>query len=83
MFSTLFIIIFFCRTVFLTQCISIFVDKRVVLSLFSHYLNFSCPRYWNDDPAKDCITHEVNVYAYNNNDNSKNEKTYLKIKRLN
>ena len=82
MFSTLFIIILFCRTVFLTQCISLFVDKRVVLPLFSHNLIFSCPRYWDDDPAKDSITHEIKVYA-DNNDNNKNEKTYLKIKRLN
>ena len=72
MFSTLFIIIFFCRTVFLTQCVSLFVDKRVVLSLSFHNLTFSYPRYWNDDPAKDCTTHEINVYAYSNNENNKN-----------
>ena len=66
----LFIIItFFCGTIFLTQCVSLLVDKRVVLSLLLHNLTFSCPRSQDDDPVRDCITHEIKVYAYNNNTN--------------
>ena len=58
---------FFCRTVFLTHCVSQFVDKRLILSLLLHNLPFSCPRSLDDDPIRDCITHEIKVYAYNNN----------------
>ena len=56
--------------VFLTQCVSLFVDKRVVLSLLVHNLTFSCPRFEGDNPVRDCITYEIKVYAYNNNNNN-------------
>ena len=35
-----------------------------------HNLTFFCPRSQDDDPARDCITHEIKVYAYNSNDNN-------------
>ena len=37
-----------------------------------HNLTFFCPRSQDDDPARDCITHEVKVYAYNSNNNNNN-----------
>ena len=75
MFSTIFINIcffFFCRTFFFTQCVSLFVDKCVVLSLLLHNLTFFCPRSQDDDQARDCITYEIKVYAYNNNNKNDN-----------
>ena len=56
---------FFC-TVFLTQCVSLFVGKRRLVSLLSHNLTFSCPRSQGKDPARDSITHDIKAYAYNN-----------------
>ena len=55
---------------FLTHCVSLFVDKRVVLSLLLHNLTFSCRRSQDDDPVRDCIIHQIKVYAYNNNNNN-------------
>ena len=43
-----------------------------MLSLLLHNLTFSCPRSQVDDPVRDCITHEIKVYAYNNNNNNNN-----------
>ena len=62
----------FCSTVFPNQCVSLFVDECVMLSLLLHNLTFSCPRSQDDDPVRDCITHEIKVYAYNNNNNNNN-----------
>ena len=43
-----------------------------MLSLLLHNLTFSCPRSQDDDPVRDCITHEIKVYTYNNNNNNNN-----------
>ena len=72
---------FFCRTISLIQCISLFVDKRVVLSLLLHGLDFSCPRSRDDDPARDCITHVIKVYAYNNNNNNNNNNNFHETRK--
>ena len=36
------------------------------MSLLLHNLPCSCPRSQGDDPVRDCITHEIKVYVYNN-----------------
>ena len=64
--SYLFIYLF-CSTVFLTQCVSLFVDKHILLFLLLHNLTFSCPRSQDDDPVRDDITNKIKVYVYNNN----------------
>ena len=47
-----------------------------MLSLLLHNLTFSSPRSQDDDPVRDCITHEIKVYAYNNNNtNHRTTKT--------
>ena len=44
-----------------------------MLSLLLHNLTFSCPESQDDDPVRDCITHKIKVYTYNNsNDNNDN-----------
>ena len=77
----IYIYTFFCGTVFLTQCIILFADKCVVLPLLLQNLNFSCSRSRNNDPARDCITHNIKVCAYkNNNDiNNNNDSNNNKI----
>ena len=57
---------------FLTQCINLFVDKRVMLSLLLHNLTLSCSKCWDDDPVRDLITHEVKICAYDNDNNDNN-----------
>ena len=80
-FSTLFInIFFFCCTVFPTQFISLFVEKRVVFSLLLDNLTFFCLRSWEDNLARDCITHEIKVYADNTNNNNNNNNNNGKMK---
>ena len=66
----------FCRTVFLTQCVSLFVDEPAVMSLLLHNLTFSCPRSQDNNPVRDFITHEIKVYAYNNNNNNNNNAEF-------
>ena len=53
----------FLRTIFLNQCVSLFIDKRVVLPLLLHDLIFSCHMSQDGDLAGDCITREMKVYA--------------------
>ena len=63
----------FLRTIFLNQCVSLFIDKRVVLPLLLHNLIFSCHISQDGDLAGDCITREMKVYALkDNNDNNNN-----------
>ena len=63
--------------VVLSQCVSVFVDKRVVLCLLLHNLTFSCPRSQDVDPARDYITHEMKVCAYNNNNNKQSNSCWI------
>ena len=35
-----------------------------------HNITFPCPKFQDDNPARDCITHEIKVHASNNNDNN-------------
>ena len=53
-----------------------FGDKRVLLPLWLQNLIFSCTRSQDVDPARDCIAHEIKVYAYNNNNNNNDHKTH-------
>ena len=78
----IFIYLFICVVpfFFLTQCVSLFVDKRVVLSLLLQNLTFPWPKSQDDNPARDCITHEIKVQAYNNNNDNNNNKGTVDIK---
>ena len=43
-----------------------------LLFLLLHNLTFSCPSSQHGDPTADCITYEIKVNAYKNNDNNNN-----------
>ena len=38
-------------------------------------LTFTYPRSQDDDPVRDCLTHEIKVYTYNSNNNNDNNNS--------